>query len=524
MMSIYEIGIDVSYQDSLSYLVRLVLIFQPIGILHEFFFNSTYGTVVLLFVFFLSSKQLRYCVYPFINVRTFVNFQTKQKKVFIAWYRTVTSPSINGRNINMGYFHNATEDGPLYIMPMIHIDLLHYVYFMSCGMFAFFIYLILPRGVRVQYCNSYPKYYARSSRYLAMKSKRNNQNQSINGMAGNDGHYWDNVIMTQSQNNAKYNNVYSSHHPNASGLEEGHEIPPSISLTGSRQNRSIYRNQSNGNSHIGNSNSRNSNESSSSSIHPSPIQPKILYGNNNNNNNYNNNNNKNNNNGNNNDRANSSIYSDTQPSSHHEPSSRHPDESIPPVSDVVVSATMQELRDPGLRLIAHGTKTKARGIWLQLYPTMLIWQTEVSQSKKKNNKSFSNESTSNASPSTSTNSSFSPKNNILRGKEHRVPLVDILYVDVGKHTDAFRKVENTSLLEDVCFSLLTKRGSLDLQTFDKVQRDALVSCFSLVLDEIHATKDWRNIHKAPSSEYPSSVDAPSGFDSMMRGGLVNSEC
>ncbi len=81
----------------------------------------------------------------------------------------------------------------------------------------------------------------------------------------------------------------------------------------------------------------------------------------------------------------------------------------------------------------------------------------------------------------------------------------IQYVDVGKQTTALRRVENASIAENVCLSLLTRDGSLDLEASSAQERDALVNCFSLVLDEVHA-KNWRDVYRAPSSDLPSSFD------------------
>ena len=47
----------------------------------------------------------------------------------------------------------------------------------------------------------------------------------------------------------------------------------------------------------------------------------------------------------------------------------------------------------------------------------------------------------------------------------------------------------------MCFSLLTQNGSLDLQANSKLERDALVSCFSMILDDVH-TEDWRALYEA----------------------------
>ena len=80
-----------------------------------------------------------------------------------------------------------------------------------------------------------------------------------------------------------------------------------------------------------------------------------------------------------------------------------------------------------------------------------------------------------------------------------------MYVDVGKQTTALRRVENASVPESLCFSLLTKEGSLDLEANSPRERDALISCFSLVLDEVHA-QNWRDIYRGLSNDMPSSFD------------------
>lgn len=67
------------------------------------------------------------------------------------------------------------------------------------------------------------------------------------------------------------------------------------------------------------------------------------------------------------------------------------------------------------------------------------------------------------------------------GKLHQVPLSHIMYVDIGKQTTALRRVENAAVSEALCFSLLTKEGSLDLEANSPRERDALVQCFSLVM-------------------------------------------
>jgi hypothetical protein len=149
----------------------------------------------------------------------------------------------------------------------------------------------------------------------------------------------------------------------------------------------------------------------------------------------------------------------------------------PPNDEIVVSAAMQQLRDPGVLIVAHGSRGKPKTVRLQLTEAAITWRTET---RKK---------------------SAVPK----LGKLHQVPLSHIMYVDVGKQTTALRRVENAQVSEALCFSLLTKEGSLDLEANSPRERDALVSCFSLVLDEVHA-QNWRDIYRGPSSDMPSSFD------------------
>lgn len=147
--------------------------------------------------------------------------------------------------------------------------------------------------------------------------------------------------------------------------------------------------------------------------------------------------------------------------------------------EIVISAAMQQLRDPGVLIVAHGSRGKPKTVRLQLTESAITWRTET-RKKMVGQK---------------------PK----VGKLHQVPLSHIMYVDVGKQTTALRRVENASVSEALCFSLLTKEGSLDLEANSPRERDALVSCFSLVLDEVHA-QNWRDIYRGPSSDMPSSFD------------------
>ena len=143
--------------------------------------------------------------------------------------------------------------------------------------------------------------------------------------------------------------------------------------------------------------------------------------------------------------------------------------------DIVVSAAMQQLRDPGVLIVAHGSRGKPKTVRLVLTETAITWRTDM----------------------------------LKLGKFHQVSLSHIMYVDIGKQTTALRRVENASVSQALCFSLLTKEGSLDLEANSPRERDALVQCFSLVLDEVHA-QNWRDVYRGPSSDMPS--DMPSSFD------------
>jgi hypothetical protein len=143
--------------------------------------------------------------------------------------------------------------------------------------------------------------------------------------------------------------------------------------------------------------------------------------------------------------------------------------------EIAISTTLQQLRDAGVKIVAHGSKGKPKTVRLVLTENAIEWRTESSKRKNK------------------------------VGKMHRVPLQHIMYVDVGKQTTALKRVENAAVSDQVCFSLLTKEGSLDLEASSLHERDALVNCFSYVLDEVHA-KNWRDVYRAPSSDLPSSFD------------------
>jgi hypothetical protein len=160
--------------------------------------------------------------------------------------------------------------------------------------------------------------------------------------------------------------------------------------------------------------------------------------------------------------------------------------------DVVVSAAMQQLRDPGVLIVAHGSRGKPKTVRLVLTETAITWRTEMRKRTVGGGGTYPNNA-----------------KELKLGKLHQVPLGHIMYVDIGKQTTALRRVENASVSETLCFSLLTKEGSLDLEANSPRERDALVQCFSLVLDEVHA-QNWRDIYRGPSSDMPSSFDEGDG--------------
>jgi hypothetical protein len=149
--------------------------------------------------------------------------------------------------------------------------------------------------------------------------------------------------------------------------------------------------------------------------------------------------------------------------------------------EAAVSSAMAQLRNQGVVIVAHGSRGKPKTVRLQLTEESITWRTET----RRKNASGQNKE-------------------IKLGKLHSVALNNIMYVDVGKQTTALRRHENSSVPESLCFSLLTKEGSLDLEANSPRERDALVGSFSLVLDDVHA-KNWRDIYRA-SNEMPSSFD------------------
>lgn len=137
----------------------------------------------------------------------------------------------------------------------------------------------------------------------------------------------------------------------------------------------------------------------------------------------------------------------------------------------------------------HGVQCDLKRVWNRLDTEdspSITWQTEF--------------------PRTVVNQSGDTSIVLMRGAMHKIPVPNILYIDVGKKTSALMKT-SVVVPATVCFSLLTQNGSLDLQTNSKLERDALVCCLSMALDEVHS-QDWRRLYEEnpEASEYLSLVN------------------
>lgn len=168
------------------------------------------------------------------------------------------------------------------------------------------------------------------------------------------------------------------------------------------------------------------------------------------------------------------------------PSPIHPSiQKVP--NNNILSETMKRLKGRGIRLIAHGVQCEPKRVWLKLDADTysLSWQTEF--------------------PRRMINQSGDASIVLMRGSIHKIALPNVLYIDVGKRTSALLRPDNQTVLDSCCFSLLTQNGSLDLQTSSRLERDALVSCFSVILDQVH-DRDWRQMYEEGSSVVSSSVN------------------
>jgi len=143
------------------------------------------------------------------------------------------------------------------------------------------------------------------------------------------------------------------------------------------------------------------------------------------------------------------------------PSPNHPNSLHTAPSTAVVQSCMSSMKqNPGVRLFAHGTRCQPRKVWIRMDITKdaLLWRTERSTTD---------------SPSTA-----QPV-----GQSHEIALSDILYVDIGKSTTALKAIPETTVPQGICLSILSKQGSLDLSAKTVLERDAIVSCICLILDD-----------------------------------------
>ena len=361
----------------------------------------------------------------------------------MVYYSSQSSTSSSETDDGVTYLSDIQNKSTVRVGPF-GIDPLNYFEFVVCCLGLWLVFLFIPRGIRFSYCGSYPKRYAWSAR-----TKRRRQNGHLPRYNQNGNNSGGGSIV--SMNTAESVSTMNTNHRelSAQGIgngTDGNSVYSNMTGPGPRSQQP-YRPQSLPEEEVVDFTSPQPN---TSSIHR-----------NNNNNNYNQWNNQSN-----------SITPAAAAINQNTPFSSGAASTFN--DEIAISTTMQQLRDTGVQIIAHGSKGKPKKVRLVLTENAIEWRTE---SKKKNK----------------------------IGKMHQVPLTHIMYVDVGKATTALRRVENASIPESLCLSLLTKDGSLDLEASSGLERDALVNCFSLVLDEVH-NQNWRDVYRAPSSEMRSSFD------------------
>ena len=296
-----------------------------------------------------------------------------------------------------------------------------YTLFLASTIILWVLYLLLPRGVRKQYCRANRKRYAR----------RLDDSMPAAG-------YWAPVHALKAQSTASgaSSSQYSS--------------PAIVSSSALRHNNSKQSTSSKS------SNSKNSNNNYSPESPPrKPKSPATLK---------------------------------------HPPSPEHPAlKRIPP--NKIIAETMARLQGRGIRLVAHGVHCDPKRVWIRLQEDAdsssepsVTWQTEFPRRVPDQNGNVSIV--------------------LMRGSLHSIALKNILYIDVGKKTHALALAKGVP--DNMCLSLLTQNGSLDLQANSKLERDSLVSCFSMILDDIH-DEDWRALYE--QSPEPSIANSSTVFSS-----------
>lgn len=358
----------------------------------------------------------------------------------------------NNKSSSGSYYNGQlsnTDDGLTYLSDIqskstirvgpFGIDPLHYTEFVIVCLALWLLYLVIPRGYRFTFFGSYPKRYAWSSRTKRRRMRR------AGGATGLP--YYHNQLRSNGHNSGA-SVVSAADSASTMSMNTNHRELSAQGIGTSNANISTN------NSHLHNAGALNRNHSHIPESVPEDeeivdfLSPPVRRGGNN-------------------------FNTPMQTIHQNSPWSSHAKNEFN--DEIAISTTMQQLRDTGIQIIAHGSKGKPKSVRLVLSENAIEWRTESSKKKGK------------------------------VGKNHRVPLTHIMYVDVGKQTTALRRVENAAISENLCLSLLTKEGSLDLEASSAMERDALVNCFSMVLDEVHA-QNWRDIYRAPSSDMPSSFD------------------
>ncbi|CAJ1961363.1 unnamed protein product [Cylindrotheca closterium] len=178
------------------------------------------------------------------------------------------------------------------------------------------------------------------------------------------------------------------------------------------------------------------------------------------------------------------------------PSPNHPAMRTVPTKAINIE-TMQRLQTTGIRMMAHGVHCDPRKVWLTMDNQSINWQSEFQRQVP--------------------DLKGTPKMVPVRGSLHRINWPMIEYIDVGKRTDALKQA--THVAGHLCFSLLTQEGSLDLQANSQLERDTLVSCIGMKLDELLG-QDWRQL--APVGGSPSSAAGVSSASGAAAPGFSNS--
>ena len=70
---------------------------------------------------------------------------------------------------------------------------------------------------------------------------------------------------------------------------------------------------------------------------------------------------------------------------------------------------------------------------------------------------------------------------IMGGKRYKLDLVEVKFVEWGKKTSNFSRATSVSTSEDLCFSLVTEKTSLDIEVSSKVERDSFAQGFTILI-------------------------------------------